>query len=263
MEGSIIDQFRLPDGAAEAIKRNGMTKLVPLEDGVSRINGDDNGVAYRFYIHTEYNSHKSKAARYEVFDEVEMIEWLADKYNQPVEQVRFLPPELLSIDDTGEAYGEYAETYERFKAGLSAPGTPLTKWGVLTDGLVATLAASKIHSVEQFAAQPRERILKKFGQDSEIAQAFDRAIQYVNGKNARYQVDKVANELYESKKVIEQQQFEIEQMKEMLAFTQGVQTGKGKAKGKLAKPVAQKPKSQKTAKATIDDELILGDLDNE
>lgn len=254
MEGNLIDQFKLPDGAAEAIKRNGMTNI-PLEDGVSRIKGQHNGVGYRFYILTEYNKRKSDVAKYEVFDEIEMVEWAVDKYSYPVERVKFLPPDLLSIDDLGGVYGEYAETYERFKAGLSAPGTSISKWGVLPDGLVASLAASKIFSVEQFAAQPRDKIYKKFGQDSEIAQAFERAIQFVNGKNSKFELDKVANELYESKKVIEQQQFELERMREALALTQGIAPN-----GKLAKPGQGKGKSNKSK---VDESLVLGDLSDE
>jgi hypothetical protein len=91
--------------------------------------------------------------------------------------------------------GLYFESYKRFKDGLSAPGLSLAKWGVLPDVDVASLTHNGIFTVEQFAAMPRAKIEGKY--PIEIIEAFDRAIQYVNGKNGRDESEATANKLLE------------------------------------------------------------------
>jgi len=197
MLNNILDQFALPDVAVKALKAQNIREDV-LEDGVSRfVSGHDKGLAYRFFVHTVYNPSKSKAAHYEVYDEIEMVEWLGvDRYSKPSERIRLLPPELLSIDEqTGEVSGRFADSYERFKKGLAAPGTSLSKWGVLSDGEIATLAHNGIFSVEQLASQSRDKIKSKFPAD--YVEYLDRAIQFVNGKENRYAADAQAKEIME------------------------------------------------------------------
>lgn len=182
--GSLIDNFALPDVAVEAIKRQGL-KEVQLDDGVNRLmSGHDKGVAYRFFISPVYNKTKSTVAGYEVFDDVEMIEWLIDRKNKPTELVRFLPPELLNFDRDGVCVGgRYKDSYLSFKTGRSTPGLPLAKWGQLSDGEVATLASMHIFTVEQLAEQPRGKFEGRMA--NEFVEAFDRAVQFVAGKEQR------------------------------------------------------------------------------
>ena len=65
--------------------------------------------------------------------------------------------ETLDITDDykrGPKYAEFKEQIEKFKAGSNAnvlSGTPLKQWPRADRGLVATLAALNIHSVEQLA----------------------------------------------------------------------------------------------------------------
>lgn len=226
MLNGILDNFVLPGVAHDALAKMGV-RATEIESGVSRfISGHDKGVAYRFFVHTEYNATKSKAARYEVFDTEEMIEWLTDSKCKPTERIRMLPPELLSIDPfTGEAGGRYAESYERFKKGMSAPGTSLGKWGVLSDAEIATLNANNVFSVEQFAAMPRAKIEGKFPQ--EFKEYFERAVQFVNGKEGRFETDKQAAEIMSLQAEKDKQARMIEELQAQVnALVQGASAPK-------------------------------------
>lgn len=232
MLNGVLDNFVLPDGAAEALSRHNLQKT-DLNDGVSRfISGHDKGVAFRFWIHPEYNKDKSLKAHYEAYDEIEMIEWNTDRFCKPTERVSFLPPELLEIDPyTHEARGRFAEAYTRFKKGLSAPGTSLSKWGVLTDGEIATLADNGVFSVEQFAAMPRSKVESKFPQA--FQEHFERAIQFVNGKENRYQADKQAEEMLALQRTNSKLENEIAALQEqmtLLAQEAGGRVKRGKVK---------------------------------
>lgn len=189
----------IPDFALEKLQSSFVAQPTG-ETGVSQFMGHDKGVAYRFFVHPEYNFIKSKAARYEVFDNVEMIQWHNDQYTQPTERVNRLPEELLSLDpDTGEILGgEYAEAYRNFKAGKAAPGTKLRHWGILTEAQVATLEAAKIFSVEQLAAKEEKTFKAKYGK--EFGEVWDRAVQFTNGKEGRFEVDKQATEIVDLQK---------------------------------------------------------------
>lgn len=211
MLNGVLDNFVLPEVATQALAKFNV-RASEIDSGVSRfISGHDKGVAFRFFVHPEYNAAKSKAAKYEVFDEIEMIEWMADTKCKPVERVRLLPPELLSVDEfTGEPSGRYAEAYANFKKGLTAPGTPLTKWGILSDGEIATLNANQVWSVEQFAAMPRAKLEGKFPQ--EFHDYFERAVQFVNGKQGRADEMRRVEELLELQREKDRQARMIEEL---------------------------------------------------
>lgn len=184
----------------------------------------DKGTSYRFYIHPIYNAQKSKIAKYERFDDITMIEWFVDKRNKPVEQVRFLPPELLALDEEGRATGgRYAESYNRWLDGVKTPGLPLSKWGVLSDSDVATLSSGGVFSVEQFASMPRAKVTGKY--HTEIIEAFERAIQYVAGKIATVDRDQHADEILALHKANAEKEQAIEelqmQMKALLSKKKG------------------------------------------
>ena len=214
-QNGILDNYRLPDERPRAAFQN--FQRIPLEaDGTERIHisGHDKGVGIRFWIHQEYNPTKSKIARYEVFDPVYMVEWLVDKRTKPTEQVRFLPEELLTLDEDGTPIGgRFREAYERFLTGQTAPGMRLSRWGVLDDSLVASLAAAGIFSVEQFAAMPRSKVTRY---PQEVVEAFDRAVQYVNGKEDRDRNDKLINELATLKLQDEKKDREIAELRSEL-----------------------------------------------
>jgi hypothetical protein len=176
----ILDNFILPEGAAEAIAKQNL-QSVQIEDGVTRLSGHDKGMAFRFFIHPEYQEVESKKKGYEVYKEVEMIEWLVDKNTKPTERVNLLPDGLLAKDIRGNFVGgRYLEAYKRFKEGRKAPGLPLNKWGILSDSEVATLAHNNIFTVEQLAEQDRAVIASKFPQS--YLEALDRAVTFVGSK---------------------------------------------------------------------------------
>lgn len=195
MDANFLDQFPLPEVASQALREQGRQAKM-LGDGVIDFIGHDRGVAYRFFNLIEHNKEKSKILGYEKYDEEICIEWLIDRKNKPVERIRLLPEEMLRFDQDGEVVGGlYFESYKRFKDGLSAPGLSLAKWGVLPDTDVASLTHNGIFTVEQFAAMPRAKIEGKY--PIEIIEAFERAIQYVNGKNGRDESEATANKLLE------------------------------------------------------------------
>jgi len=238
--GIDLDNFPLPEVASEALRRRNL-QSTSISDGVSRINGHDGGVAFRFFIHPVYNPIKSKAAKYEVFDEHEMIEWLKDRFQHPTEQVRFLPEELLRFDMQGECTGGmFKEAYDRFKNGQTAPGMPLSRWGVLADGEVASLASMGIFSVEQLAAQPRGKIEGRL--PTPFVEAFERAIQYMNGREQRLVAEKQGDEILALQRENEEKDRKLselqEQMKELLAGnkTAAPKGKRGKPANKILKP---------------------------
>lgn len=220
MDSNFLDQFPLPEVASQQLRQQNR-RANSLGDGVVDFAGHDQGVAYRFFNETEYRKEQSKILGYEKFENVEMIEWLIDRRNKPTEQVRFLPEELIRFDRDGEVVGgKYFESYKRFKDGLSAPGLLISKWGGLADTEVMTLAAYGIFSVEQFAAMPRGKIDGKF--PIEILEAFERAIQYVNGKDARYESEQTAGKMLELAQANSKLESEMAELrKELLAKTKG------------------------------------------
>lgn len=238
----ILDNFALPEGAAEALAKANVQKQ-DIGDGVSRISGSIEGVPYRFFVHTEYNARKSKAAHYEVFDEVEMLQLFSDPFSAPTHRVVHLPPELLAIDPyTQEATGKFAESYRRFKAGKSAPGTALSKWGVMSDGEVATLNANMIFTVEQFAEMPKTKVVGKFPQ--EFHEYYERAQQFVNGKQNRMEADKQAAEIMALAADKERMAREMAEMKEQMAK---LMADSAKKKGGRPKKAAEVPPEEQQA----------------
>lgn len=212
LNNAILDQFQFPPDAIDGLMQANLQQ-VSVGSGASRfMSGHDKGVAYRFFTKPVYNETKSKLCGYEKFDEIEMIEWLTDKYNHPTEQVRFLPEELLHTDTlTGEVRGRYSESYKRYKEGKAAPGTPLEKWGVFSDGEVATLAMNGIFSVEQFAALSKDRIASKF--PTNFVDAHERAIQFTNGKSNKVEADKQAAQMLELERKNAKLEAELEAIK--------------------------------------------------
>lgn len=225
MDANFLAQFPLPDGAHEALARQNR-QTVALRDGVSTYAGHDAGVSYRFVNFSEFNKLKSKAAKYEKSIETELIEWRPDRYNKPTERVQDLPAELLEFDEeTGECIGgRYADSYRRWKQGLTSPGLPLSKWGVLSDGWVTTLAANGIFSVEQFASMPRSKIEGKY--PKEVCEAFERAILFVAMKDGRVEADKQAEEILELQREKARMAQEMEALKEQMTALMGVNGGK-------------------------------------
>lgn len=226
MLNGLLDNFALPEGAADAIKRSGSFK--DIDDGVGVFMAHDKGISYRFFYHADYLSEQSKALSYEKYANILMIEWFVDKKHRPTERVRFLPSELLSFDKEGNCIGGlYFQSYKAFIEGQNTPGLPLSKWGILDDASVATLSADHIFSVEQFAALPRSRVQGRY--PPEIMEAFERSIQYVNGKNIRELDSKHGDEILRLKQEAARKDNAIRELQEQMAqLTQSVQERRGR-----------------------------------
>lgn len=185
----LIDNFVLPDGAREDLLQSGF-RMQPIGQGIEVMSGHDRGVAYSFFTLLERNEKRSKIAKIPQFDKIHMVMWHKSKRYKPTEQVRFLSPELLSIDEDGNATGSMAPAWERYIKGLQAPGTPLTRWSEVDDTQIATLAATGVFSVEQFAAIPANVIRGKYTQD--LIEKWDLAVEFVNGQKGRFEVEEIA-----------------------------------------------------------------------
>jgi len=184
----------MPEVAQEAILKNGVN-ATPIGDGVNRLNmaGHDKGVAYAFKIHGEHNPSKSNERGYEVYDELEIIQWFIDRKNKPVALVQHLPPDLLKFNRQGEVVGgRYKEAYLAWKTGSQVEGTPLRRWGLMSDAEVKSLEDDGIFTVEQYVEVPRDRVTSRYPQS--FVEAYDRAGQYLAAKDVRKVADKQAEE---------------------------------------------------------------------
>ena len=219
LTNGMLENFPLPEGALEAFKKQNYQSN-SLGDGVDMFMAHDKGLSYRFYICPVKNEVKSKIAKYEIFDEIHMIEWFIDRKNKICERVRLLPEELLKFDEDGMCIsGLYMKAYQNFLEGKNTPGLPLSKWGVLSDGDVATLASAGIFSVEQLAAQPKNKFAGKY--HAEIIEGYERAIQHVSSKDARADATTHINELVKLQQELSKKDDALatlqEQMKNLLS----------------------------------------------
>ena len=190
---AMLANFPIPAEALEGMRAQGF-RANNLGDGIDMFMAHDKGVGYSFGTITEYNPTKSKKLGYAFYDTIEICTWVIDKRESHVERVRFLPDELLSFNSEGEPVsGKYLDSYLAFKKGLKTPGTPLAKWGVLDDSLVASLKHDGIFSVEQFAAVPKSKIEGKY--PIEVLEAYEQAGFFVAGKEQRSKNDETAAEL--------------------------------------------------------------------
>lgn len=216
MQNGFLDNYDIPDIARKQLKQQNLKEAVLASDhegGVSRfMSGHDAGIPYRFFKHTEFNELKSKLVKYKVFDEILMIEWLVDDRVKPTARVTELPIELLEFEtdieytDIKDRHGnviktdlvgrvvyleaiggKYLSAFQRFQEGLEAPGMPLSKWGVLADHEVASLAADGVHSIEQFASISRNRVASRYSPS--IIKAFEQAVYEAQANQSRAGVD--------------------------------------------------------------------------
>lgn len=215
---AILNSFNLPGVASEQIRARKLGMNVG-PDGVARLSSEHmGGLPFSFKNYVEYLPLESKKLRIERYQDVDIIEWTIDRGNKIPARVTELPKELLEFEVTGyrtakpnknplfeddeyahPIYGEciggmLKEAYDRYKNGLSTPGLPLNKWGVLSDSDCASLASIGVFSVEQFAAMPTAKI--KNGQwHKSVQDGYERAVYYVNGTGDRAKDKALADKL--------------------------------------------------------------------
>ena len=194
-----IDAFlhAMPEVAQEEIVKRGIN-AVSIGEGVNRwaISGHDQGVAYFFKKDLIYNPTKSETEGYEVFDEMEQVYRIIDRKNIIPAPIKMLPRELLTFNRDGVCIGgKYKDSYLNWKNGLTAPGTSLRKWDVLSDSEVASLEADGIFTIEQYAEYPRDRLTSRYPQS--FIDAHVRAGQWVAGKEMRAKAGEQATKMAE------------------------------------------------------------------
>lgn len=217
---SILDQYDFPQVAREDFISKGLIqKQIAPNVSEFQMAGHDRGLAYRFFLEPIKNEVKSEDADMEINDEVEMIQWFKDRKNKPVERVRMLPNELLKFNKFGECTGGlYKEAYINFKKGLTTAGLPIDRWGKLGVGDCATLKSEGIHTVEQFAALPKDRVEGRFPKS--LVQAFNEAIHFVNKQNATADIKPFADEMLAMKQELAKLRSQLEEKDKLLAKTE-------------------------------------------
>lgn len=191
-------------------------------DGVTVMSGfEKDGVPYRFFLLPVYNHQKSLEAGFEVFDEIEAVEFKKDRRTVHVEQVRFLSPERLKRNIRGEVVGgRFFEAYKRWKAGEEAPGMPLAKWDVIAPAQVKSLEAEHIYSVEQLAAFPGDRLSEIFRGAEEFLHLHERAKLFVGNKD----MIRRSKEQFEQLQHVSMENQKLQnQLAELKAVVQGMQ----------------------------------------
>lgn len=215
-----LTAYGLPEGADLAALQGRVA--TPLGNGVTNYSGHDQyGLAFRFFVYDNYNQLKSKAAKCELFDQVEMIEIFVDKKTRLHKMV------------TDKIRYRYPEEYKRFREGREAPGTPLDKWGVIPSNEIQTLVKDGIFTVEQFALQSADKVQGRY--PAVFFEHFERAQQFVASKTGNVQVEKVASELIELQRgyaALQAQLAEMAAEKEQILATK---SGKAAPKKKAAK----------------------------
>lgn len=224
-----------PDAAADLAKFQSRS----VGNGVERhdYSGHDaKGLAFRFFIFDSYNKIKSEATKtslnpsgIEIYDPIEMREVFIDKKTRLHEMV------------TDRMRYRFPDEYRRFKDGLEAPGTPLTKWGVMPSNEIQTLVRDGIFSVEQLAMQPADKVQHRY--PHQFFGYFTRAQQFVAAKSGKYEVEKNVEALVELQKNYALLQ---SQMASLMEQNSTLMTSKSPTKKKVA------PK--KSAKVVLTDE---------
>jgi hypothetical protein len=214
-----FSKFNLPADAniSELEKR----QSIQVVDGVTRYSGHDAyGLGFRFFVFDNYNEAKSKAARCELFDPLEMIEVFIDRKTRLHKRV----------DD--KIRHKYAEEYRRFKEGLEAPGTPLHKWGVMPSHEIQTLVKDGIFTVEQFAIQAADKVQGRY--PAVFFEHFTRAQQFVASKTGVVDAAAMADKMVELQKQYAEMQAQLlalsEENKILASGSKPKKTSRGRPK---------------------------------
>lgn len=108
--------------------------------------GNDGDIGIRFFLHPEFRPAKSEIMGYDVWEDIEMIEYYVDKLTRISEMV------------TNTHRSKYAELYNRFKQGLGSSGTMIHSWNQITPSERNMFEAQGIITVEQLAEVQDSRL---------------------------------------------------------------------------------------------------------
>ena len=243
---SIIQNFDLPAEAVNFLRSN-QSHSAQLSAGVTEmVPSHVDGVGVKFFIHAVKNEKATEAAGYDVYDEIEMCQRPVSRYHAPVEQVRFLPEGLLAFNREGKAVGgKLLAAYQAFKAGKEVVGFKLRSWDEVSPGEVKSLEGEGVYTVEQLAETRDDRISHMGGRYIELK---EKAVSYVNSKDARKAANKAGAEIAE--------------LKEQLAALQE-QIASGAIENKLVSRSKAKSKSKSKSKAKAKSSELEEDNDNE
>lgn len=151
--------------------------------------GNDADVGIRFFIHSEFRPAKSEIVGYDVWEDVEMIEFFVDKLTR------------ISLMVTNEHRRKYAELYNRFKQGLGSSGTMISSWNQITPSERNMFEAQGIITVEQLAEVQDSRLAAlPYG----TKEAREKAKKHVEAQSGKLNAEKYGDTILELQRKLAQ-----------------------------------------------------------
>lgn len=176
--------------------------------------GNDADVGIRFFIHSEFRPAKSEIMGYDVWEDVEMIEYFVDKLTRISQMV------------TNEHRRKYADLYNRFKQGLGSSGTMISAWNQITPSERNMLEAQGFITVEQLAEVSDSRLAAlPYG----TKEAREKAKKHVAAQSGKLDAEKYGDEILALRRQVEKLQAQEVSRLEAEAAKPAKKT-KGKAK---------------------------------
>lgn len=265
MNTDLTSQFVFPNDALLDFADRGAPKIRTQKDGVAQyeVGEFDKGIAYEFFNHYSKNEMQSEQFDMEINDTIQMVRWIVTPRKlEPVCRVTDLPPQLLKFrkvfshknsdgvnvmkfykdEKTGEmeaVSGVYKDAYIRWLKGMSAPGTPLSKWDKIAPSEVKTLASQGIFSLEQWASIPENQVHERY--PKMFHDLHKAAVHAVNAQNAPVSINEIkkyADQVQEEKQNNAKLAAVIESLTERLTALEALELAE--------KRVASKPKKKVT-----------------
>lgn len=201
----------------------------------------DDKVLLRFWYDSAENAVVSAQNGRPIFDTVLMVDLVAPAQNAStprIELERVWSPESLAFYGWEEGttkqypeyqrYAKYIEDFKRNHTQMELGGTPLKEWPRITKGLVATLAAINVHTVEQVAAIP-DANLEVLGMGGRELR--DQAVAFLQQAAGSADTSKLVAEVASLRSTVQRLESELVMANQALAAQEA-----GKASAKVAKP---------------------------
>jgi len=176
--------------------------------------GNEGDIGIRFFINPEFRPAKSEVMGYDVWEDVEMIEFYVDKLTRISQMV------------TNEHRRKYADLYSRFKQGLGSSGTMISTWNQITPSERNMFEAQGFITVEQLAEVSDSRLAAlPYG----TKEAREKAKKHVAAQSGKLDAEKYGDEILALKRQIEKLQADAVAKAEAEAAKPAKRT-RGKAK---------------------------------
>lgn len=185
--------------------------------------GNDKDIGIRFFIHALHRPAKSAAVGYEVFEDVEMVEFHIDQFTKSTRIV-------TEFDKK-----KYADLYDRFQRGLGSKGTLIEGWSIASPSDKAMLIHQGFITVDQLAECPDSRLEKMPPTSSELR---EKARQHVKAQSGKIEAEKLGDVILELQRKVAALADENTSLKDTLLGTAA------KKKTKAKKEIVQEIENQ-------------------